>query len=197
MNPHNDIAELEGLFEQIASAPATGSSGSSDSETITLTIDKPVVDYGEITLAKFTNIDPIQDILNQAQSQIDQLKNIIASPITPSLDNQAAQVVGQLQTLSSSVASMKVDLSEARSQTTQAPRELKIVSSKGYYSFEIVAGTPTDVHRKPGNSTDSLGTLSATNGTTDGEGKATIIFTPNGNYGKMTFKVKHGNVESD
>ena len=65
------------------------------------------------------------------------------------------------------------------------------------YSFEIIASAPTEFHHKPGAPTDSLGTLSATSGKTDSQGKATIIFTPNGNYGKMTFKVKHGNIESE
>lgn len=197
MTSTTDIEELEGPFEQIAGSPESNGSGSSDSVTITLTIDKPVVDYGKIKLAKITNQDVIKDILDQGKSLIDRLKNFDGSPITPSDGDQIVQIANQFQTLTSMVRTMKLERSKAKGQATPAPVELTIVANYGLYAFEVIAGTPTDVHRKPGNSTDSLGTLSATSGKTDKEGKATIIFTPNGNYGKMTFKVKHADGESN
>lgn len=198
MKPHNDIAELEGPFEQIASATATGGSGSSTSVTITLEIDKTALDYGKIDLARITQLPALEDKIDRLKKLRDQLQSKKDAGIHNQQDADAiAQLFDQVKQLTDEIQNVSLELTEASGQKTPDPIKLTVRTTPGNTYYEFIDQKPVGVHARPGNPTDSIGDLSSGGGYTDDNGVKVISFIPNGNYGTISFKVKHESVYSE
>lgn len=201
MNPHNDIEELEGPFEQIAGAPATGSSGSSDSVTITLQINgktDETLDYGKIDLARMTQLPVLEDKIDRLKKLRDQLQSKKDAGIHTQGDADAiAQLFDQVKQLNDEIRDVSLELTEASGQKTPDPIKLTVRTTPGNTYFKFIPQTPVDVKARPGNPTDSLGDLSAMQSYTESDGVKTISFIPNGNYGTISFVVDHDGLQSN
>lgn len=198
MNLHNDIAELEGPFEQIAGTTASdGSSGSLTPTTVELTSNQTSLDYGKINLSTMTQLPVLQGKIDQLKSLKEQLDALNSQPIKTQGDvDKATELSKQVADLQKEIKQVSLELTEASGQQTPASVDLTLTCNKSKKKFTITV-TSTNVRARPGNPTDSLGTLSTSSGEVDPDGTKKITFVPNGNYGTVAFKATIDDVSSD
>lgn len=185
----NDIEELEGPFEQIAGTSASGSSsGSLTPTTVELTIDKTSLEYGKINLGAMTQLPVLTEKIDKFKSLQEQLTALQSQGINPSNYQQVTDLLQQVSNLQNEIKGISTELTEASGQQTPDPLHLTVTCNKSQKTFKITV-TSTNVRARPGNPTDSLGTLSTDSGTVDPDGTKKVTFVPNGNYGTAAFTV--------
>ena len=199
MNQHtNDIAELEGPFEQIAgvAASAGGSSGSIHPTTVELTIDNPSIDYKKINLSNMTQLPVLEKKIDKLKSLQEQLTALQSQGLNPSNYQQATDLLQQVSDLQLEIKGISTELTEASGQQTPDPVQLTVTCNKSKMKFKITV-TSTNVRARPGNPTDSLGALSTDSGTVDPDRTKKVTFVPNGNYGTAAFTVTIDGITSN